>query len=145
MSAGDVGAVEAGWIATRSGAIVETGHGEAWKAYARAGTGRVIDAEGAVVMPGFVDPHTHLCYAGHRWDEFVTRKSGAEYLAVLERGGGIHATVRATRDASDAQLLALLQRRLDEVARLGTTSIGTSLVARAMTRSSRSSASGSRP
>jgi imidazolonepropionase len=83
----------------------------------------VIDAAGAVVMPGFVDPHTHLCYAGHRWDEFVTRKSGADYLAVLERGGGIHATVRATREASDDALLANLRHRLDVAALLGTTTI----------------------
>src|SRR5262249_49418716 len=58
-----------------------------------------------------------------RWDEFVTRRSGADYLAVLERGGGIHATVRATRDATDEHVGALLTRRLDEVARLGTTTI----------------------
>ena len=118
-----MGALAGGWLAARSGAIVETGRGDGWKAYARTGTGRVVHAEGAVVMPGFVDPHTHLCYAGHRWDEFMTRKSGGEYLAVLERGGGIHATVRATRDASDDELVQLLRRRIDEVARLGTTTV----------------------
>ena len=74
-------------------------------------------------MPGFVDAHTHLCYAGQRWDEFVTRKSGADYLAVLERGGGIHSTVRATRDTSDDDLAALLQRRLARAISLGTTTI----------------------
>ena len=83
----------------------------------------VLDAGGAVVMPGFVDPHTHLCYAGHRWDEFVTRRSGADYLAVLERGGGIHATVRATREANDAALLANLRARLRVAGLLGTTTI----------------------
>ncbi|HUG06130.1 MAG TPA: imidazolonepropionase, partial [Candidatus Limnocylindria bacterium] len=82
-----------------------------------------VDAEGRVVMPGFVDAHTHLCYAGQRWDEFVTRRSGADYLAVLERGGGIHATVRATRDSGDDQLLALLRRRLARATALGTTTI----------------------
>jgi len=74
-------------------------------------------------MPGFVDPHTHLCYAGQRWDEFTARRSGADYLAMLERGGGIHATVRATRETADADLLALLRRRLSREVALGTTTI----------------------
>ena len=74
-------------------------------------------------MPGFVDPHTHLCYAGERWEEFATRRSGADYLAVLAAGGGIHATVRATRDASNDQLLTLLRRRIADAVELGTTTI----------------------
>ena len=74
-------------------------------------------------MPGFVDPHTHLCYAGERWEEFATRRSGADYLAVLTAGGGIHATVRATREATDEALLALLQRRIGDATELGTTTI----------------------
>ncbi len=81
------------------------------------------DAAGAVAMPGFVDPHTHLCYAGQRWDEFAARRSGGDYLAILERGGGIHATVRATRETGDARLEALLVERLHEVAAQGTTTI----------------------
>jgi imidazolonepropionase len=122
-SAGDVGAIEGGWLASRDGVVVSTGRGDSWQDLERTADAVELDAEGRVVMPGFVDAHTHLCYAGQRWDEFVTRKSGADYLAVLERGGGIHATVRATRDTDDDQLLALLQRRLARAIALGTTTI----------------------
>ncbi|HZP97796.1 MAG TPA: imidazolonepropionase [Candidatus Limnocylindria bacterium] len=110
-------------MAARGGVVVATGRGDAWERLEPAGSATVLDAEGAVVMPGFVDPHTHLCYAGHRWDEFAARRSGGEYLALLERGGGIHATVRATREASDDGLAALVRRRLEENAALGTTTI----------------------
>jgi imidazolonepropionase len=103
--------------------IVATGRGDSWQDLERTSDALEIDSEGRVVMPGFVDAHTHLCYAGQRWDEFVTRKSGADYLAVLERGGGIHATVRATRDTSDAELLALVTRRIARAVALGTTTI----------------------
>ena len=123
VSAGDVGAIERGWVASRDGVIVATGRDDAWERLELTPSASIIDAAGAVVMPGFVDPHTHLCYAGHRWDEFVTRRSGADYLAVLERGGGIHATVRATREASDEALLGNLRARLESAAALGTTTI----------------------
>src|SRR6267143_546503 len=122
-AAGDVGAIDGGWLAARDGIVVATGRGDSWDDLERTADAVEVDAEGRVVMPGFVDPHTHLCYAGQRWDEFVTRRSGADYLAVLERGGGIHATVRATRDATDEDLLALLRRRLARAAALGTTTI----------------------
>src|SRR6266508_7051751 len=122
-AAGDVGAIDGGWLASRDGVVVATGRGDSWQDLERTTEAVEVDAEGRVVMPGFVDPHTHLCYAGQRWDEFVTRKSGADYLAVLERGGGIHSTVRATRDTSDAALLGLLRRRLDRAVALGTTTI----------------------
>jgi imidazolonepropionase len=122
-AAGDVGAVDDGWLAARDGAIVATGRGEGWQQVVLT-TGAVErQVAGRVVMPGFVDPHTHLCYAGERWDEFATRQSGADYLAVLERGGGIHATVRATRDASDERLLALMRARLARAVALGTTTL----------------------
>src|SRR5918999_3765578 len=122
-SAGDVGAIDGGWLASRDGVIVGTGRGDSWQDLEGTSDAVEVDAEGRVVMPGFVDAHTHLCYAGQRWDEFVSRKSGADYLAVLERGGGIHATVRATRDTGDDELLALLQRRLSRAMALGTTTI----------------------
>lgn len=122
-SAGDVAAIDGGWLASRDGVVVATGRGDLWEDLQRTPDAREVDAEGRVVMPGFVDAHTHLCYAGQRWDEFVTRKSGADYLAVLERGGGIHSTVRATRDIGDDELLALLQRRLARAIALGTTTL----------------------
>ncbi|HEV8535606.1 MAG TPA: imidazolonepropionase [Candidatus Limnocylindria bacterium] len=122
-SAGDVGAVADGWVAARDGAIVATGHGDTHERVERVDSAIDRDVEGRVVMPGFVDPHTHLLYAGERWEEFATRRSGADYLAVLAAGGGIHATVRATREASDDQLLGLVRRRIGDAAELGTTTI----------------------
>ena len=76
VAAGDVGAIEDGWVASRDGIIVATGRGNAWERLELTPSARVVDASGVVVMPGFVDAHTHLCYAGQRWDEFVTRRSG---------------------------------------------------------------------
>jgi len=122
-AAGDVGALMDGFVAARDGAIVATGHGVAHEAVERVDGAVDVDVQGRVVMPGFIDPHTHLCYAGERWEEFATRRSGADYLAVLAAGGGIHATVRATRDATDDQLLTLLMRRIGDAAELGTTTI----------------------
>jgi imidazolonepropionase len=122
-TAGDVGPIANGWVAARDGAIVATGHGESHDRLELVESAVVRDAEGRVVMPGFVDPHTHLCYAGERWEEFATRRSGADYLAVLAAGGGIHATVRATKEASDETLLALLRRRIGDAAELGSTTI----------------------
>ena len=110
-------------VAARDGAIVATGHGAALETVERVEDAVDVDVHGRVVMPGFVDPHTHLCYAGERWEEFATRRSGADYLAVLAAGGGIHATVRATRDATDDELLTLLMRRIGDAAELGTTTI----------------------
>ncbi len=122
-AAGDVGAVADGWLAARDGAIVATGRGDTWQQLDLTPGAIERQVAGRVVMPGFVDAHTHLCYAGQRWDEFATRQSGADYLAVLERGGGIHATMRATRDASEETLLALMRARLARAVSLGTTTI----------------------
>lgn len=121
--ASDLGVVGDGWVASRDGLIVGTGQGDGWERLELTPGCVERQVQGRVVMPGFVDAHTHLCYAGERWDEFTTRKSGADYLAVLERGGGIHATVRATREAGDETLLALMRRRLAHAVQQGTTTI----------------------
>lgn len=122
-AAGDVGAMDDGWVAARDGRIVATGHGSSWERLDLVPSAVVEDVAGRVVMPGFVDPHTHLCYAGERWDEFVGRRTASDYLAILQRGGGIHATVRATREASDDDLLRLLRGRIDRAIAAGTTTI----------------------
>ncbi|REJ78652.1 MAG: imidazolonepropionase [Acidobacteria bacterium] len=80
-----------------------------------------LDAEGLVVMPGFVECHTHIVYAGDRLDEFELRIKGAEYLEILEAGGGILATVRATREASVEELVEETEIRLDRLMDAGVT------------------------
>ena len=77
-----------------------------------------VDAAGRCVIPGFVDSHTHLVFAGDRGDEFVARMAGAEYSA-----GGIRTSVNATRAATDAELLALAEARRHEAWRAGITTL----------------------
>jgi imidazolonepropionase len=87
------------------------------------GDALVIDAEGACVMPGFVDAHTHTVFAGERAGEYGRRLAGASYLEIQAAGGGIMATVRATRAASQETLAALAHKRLDSQLRHGTTTL----------------------
>jgi len=82
-----------------------------------------IDANGRVLMPGFVDCHTHACWAGSRIDEWDLKRRGVSYLDILKRGGGIMATVRAVRAASEQQLTDLLLERLNLMLRYGTTTV----------------------
>lgn len=81
------------------------------------------DAGGRVVLPGFVDCHTHACFAGSRLDEWERKLAGASYLDLLQAGGGIMATVRATREASEAELAAALLERLNRMLAHGSTTI----------------------
>ncbi|MGQ9567916.1 MAG: imidazolonepropionase [Anaerolineae bacterium] len=81
----------------------------------------VLDATGKVVLPGFVDAHTHLVWAGDRADEFAMRLRGATYLEVQAAGGGILRTVRATRAATEEALAAESLARLREMLAHGTT------------------------
>ncbi len=82
-----------------------------------------IDAAGCVLMPAFVDCHTHTCFAGNRREEWQRKLAGATYLELLESGGGIMSTVRAVRQASQSQLTEQLLSRLDRVLRAGTLTI----------------------
>ncbi len=80
-----------------------------------------LDASGHVVMPGFVDPHTHLLWAGDRAAEFEMRLEGRTYLEILASGGGILSTVRLTRQASLETLLAETRPRTLDMLAHGTT------------------------
>jgi len=80
-----------------------------------------LDAEGAAVVPGLVDPHTHLVFAGNRDDELRRRLAGASYREIAAAGGGIVRSVDATRRASVAELAAGVEARLDEMLLCGTT------------------------
>jgi imidazolonepropionase len=82
----------------------------------------VIDAHGGAVVPGFVDPHTHVVFAGDRREELRRRLTGTTYAEIAAEGGGILGTVVATRAATEAALAAATRDRLDEMLRCGTTS-----------------------
>ncbi len=82
-----------------------------------------LDVAGGTITPGLIDAHTHLLFAGSREDEVAMRARGATYLEVLAAGGGILSTVRATRAASDVDLLAHGRRWLGEMLRTGTTTV----------------------
>jgi len=83
----------------------------------------VLDAKGRVLMPSFIDAHTHACWAGDRLDEWERKQAGATYLEILESGGGIMSTVRAVRKASQDELSARLLDRLNHMLREGTTTV----------------------
>jgi len=83
--------------------------------------GRTLDARGGTVIPGFVDAHTHLPFAGWRESEFNERLAGKSYAEIAARGGGILSTVSATRAASRVDLASLVRARLDAMLSLGTT------------------------
>ncbi|MFP2926245.1 imidazolonepropionase [Pyxidicoccus sp. 3LG] len=81
----------------------------------------VVDAQGGFVGPGFVDPHTHLVFAGERSAEFDLRNQGATYLEIAKAGGGIVSTVRATRAASEEELVRLALPRIHRLLAHGVT------------------------
>ncbi|MGA2633936.1 MAG: imidazolonepropionase [Terracidiphilus sp.] len=83
----------------------------------------LIDAEGSLVTPGFVDAHTHFVFAGNRAAEFERRIAGASYQQIAASGGGILSTVKQTRAATEEELLAAARKHRDWMLRAGTTTI----------------------
>jgi imidazolonepropionase len=118
----DVGLVEDGWLAARDGRIVFAGtEAEFRKTVAPTDGATRIEGSGLVALPGFVDSHNHLPFAGSRDEEFSLRLRGWTYRQLAERGLGIKTTVRATRQATPDELLAACLGRLDQMLLHGTT------------------------
>ncbi|MDD3357077.1 MAG: imidazolonepropionase, partial [Dysgonamonadaceae bacterium] len=80
-----------------------------------------IDATGKALLPGFVDPHTHFVFGGYREEEFSWRMRGDSYMSIMERGGGIVNTTKATRAATEDELYISAKQRLDDMLELGIT------------------------
>jgi imidazolonepropionase len=119
---GDAGLLANGALAARDGRIVFAGATGACLASVRPRPDcQTIDARGCTVLPGFVDAHTHLVYAGDRRHELRRRLAGATYAEIAAGGGGIVSTVAATRAAGVDDLVASALPRLDEILRNGTT------------------------
>jgi imidazolonepropionase len=119
---GAVGIIPEGAVAASDGRIVWVGPAARRSAeVSLAPGGRRVDAGGGVVLPGFVDSHTHLVFAGSREHEYAMRARGATYQDIAAAGGGILSTVRATRAASVDELVALARPRLDVMLAHGTT------------------------
>jgi imidazolonepropionase len=116
----DLGAQSNAWVAIRDGKIEMTGSGalpEVFKSY------RVIDAKHQLVVPGFIDAHSHPIFAGNRSQEFAQKLAGKTYQEIAAAGGGIQSTVKATRNASKLELAELTRQRLDHALRTGVTTI----------------------
>lgn len=111
--------VEEAVVAVESGIITYAGRADD----APDQTGERIDCGGAAVMPGFVDSHTHLVFAGDRSDEFARRLAGATYQEIATAGGGILSTVAATRSASEVDLYQATLARARRMLSAGTTTI----------------------
>ncbi len=124
LGEGPLGVITRGALAAHGGRIVWVGPESRLDAEVAAALGaRRLDAGGGVGLPGFVDSHSHLIFAGSREEEYALRASGATYREIAAAGGGILSTVRATRAASVDALVELALPRLATVLAHGTTTL----------------------
>jgi len=116
-----LGVIDNGGVAISQGKIVLAASTEMLERKFRSRT--TLDAADEIILPGFVDPHTHLVFAGAREAEFQSRIEGASYLEVLRKGGGIIETVNRTRQASSESLFQSGKQRLDTCLESGSTTV----------------------
>ena len=117
----EVGIIRDGGMLIRDGRIEISGESD--QIEKNAGDAEIVDVGGRVVLPGFVDAHTHLVFAGNRLEDFERRARGETYEQIAKAGGGIWSTVEKTRAASEDELLALAKQRIAWFLRCGTTTI----------------------
>lgn len=118
----DIGLIKEGALAIQGETIAAVGTTEEVLAGGWIGPNtQQINAEGKIVTPGFVDPHTHVLYAGSRENELSLKLKGVPYLEILKQGGGILSTVRSTKEATDEELKEQTKRRLRTMLSFGTT------------------------
>jgi imidazolonepropionase len=117
----ELGIIRDGGILIRDGKIDSVGRSD--EIEKEAAVAEVVDAGRRVVLPGFVDAHTHLVFAGNRLDDFERRARGETYEQISKAGGGIWSTVEKTRGASNADLLAQAKQHVQWFLRGGTTTV----------------------
>jgi imidazolonepropionase len=119
-----LGLIPDGTLAAKDGRIVWVGPAaEAPKQVSLLPGGKEMDASGKVVLPGFIDSHTHLIFSGTREKEFELRLQGASYQEIAAQGGGITSTVEKTRRATQEELVGIGKKNLDSMLSLGTTTV----------------------
>ena len=116
-----LGIVEDGFVAAQRGRIVAVGPESDFPAGADAA--EIVDVEGRWITPGLIDCHTHIVHAGNRAHEFELRLAGASYEEIARAGGGIASTVKATRQASEDELVRTALPRLDRLLAEGVTTL----------------------
>ena len=119
---GELGIIRDGGLLAANGRITHIGKTPEIEKLCQRDT-EVVDARGCAVLPGFVDAHTHLVFAGNRLEDFESRARGETYEQIANRGGGIQTTVQATRAASEEDLFALAKGRASWFLKNGTTTI----------------------
>ncbi len=122
-NAGNVGIIPNGAIAIAGNRFIAVGTTAAVLRQVDSSDAEVINAAGKTVLPGFVDCHTHLVFAGSREDEVELKAQGVPYLEILRKGGGILKTVRQTRTATESQLVQNATKTLQTMLENGTTTV----------------------
>lgn len=119
--------IEDGAILIKDGVIHYVGNSnplrQIYTLFGHGATFREINARGKVVLPGFVDSHTHAVFGGYRADEFRWRLEGASYMSIMEKGGGIQTTVNATREATAADLAGSAEWLIGRMIQMGVTTV----------------------